>query len=148
MKTVNVFEIYTTKNSHSLFFEKSREWLSQQLVFEVSLFSFILLLHFRSSCVDCYYNIRWSKQPPYIWSSLWDLHFFVVSVFVICGKITLCLFCLFNTLSKNTTGIDTGKDTKIHYENTINNDKKVYFKLPYIGVFFKRNQNETKPNLW
>ena len=36
--------------------------------------------------------------------------------------------------------------TTIQYisnENTINNNKKAYFKLPYIETFFKRNQNQT-----
>ena len=56
----------------------------ENLLFEVSLFRFISFLHFSIYNVIIM-NIQWSKQPPYTWSCLWNLHFFKC-VFVIFRK--------------------------------------------------------------
>ena len=44
-------------------------------------------------------NIQWSKQPPYTWGCLWDLHFFKY-VFVIFWNLSLLKLFISEYLDK------------------------------------------------
>ena len=81
MMPVSVVEVCTTK-----FFRKTWSLLKKSIAMNPEnyrvnnfclnclYFSFILLLHFS---IFIAMNIKWSKQPHYTWSCLWNLYFVV-----------------------------------------------------------------------